>query len=139
MFYMLYNMSLMISVDASDERPLYRQIAAQVREAVLKGDLRPGESLPSVRELAASLGINLHTVRHAYATLRDEGVVRMRLGFSARIGDSFRPAGDVEGARAKLEMRLRDWAAEALQVGWTRSDIEGLVQQTLQNLQGGKI
>jgi len=135
---MLYNMNLMISVDASDERPLYRQIAAQVREAALKGELQPGESLPSVRDLAASLGINLHTVRHAYTTLRDEGVVRMRLGFSARVGDSFRPAGDLDDARAKLKTRLRDWAVEALQAGWTKSDIEELLQQTLQNLQGGK-
>ena len=69
---------MVIRIDQSDEAPIYLQIRDQIIEGVARGELSPGDSLPSVRQLAADLGINLHTVNKAYAVLRDEGYVAMR-------------------------------------------------------------
>lgn len=69
---------MVIRIDQSDEAPIYLQIRDQIIEGVARGELSSGDSLPSVRQLAADLGINLHTVNKAYAVLRDEGYVAMR-------------------------------------------------------------
>lgn len=69
---------VIIRIDQSDEVPIYLQIRNQIIEGIARGELSPGDSLPSVRQLAADLGINLHTVNKAYAVLRDEGYVAMR-------------------------------------------------------------
>ena len=69
---------MVIRIDQSDEALIYLQIRNQIIEGIARGELSPGDSLPSVRQLAADLGINLHTVNKAYAVLRDEGYVAMR-------------------------------------------------------------
>ncbi|MFC8192352.1 GntR family transcriptional regulator [Cellulomonas sp. NPDC057328] len=74
---------MLFRIDTSSGDPLYAQLAAQVRSGVARGELRAGERLPSARELAASLDVNLHTVLHAYQDLRDEGVIELHRGRGA--------------------------------------------------------
>ena len=69
---------MIIRIDKMSEDPLYLQIRSQIIGAIARGELRAGDNLPSVRSLAADLGINLHTVNKAYAVLRDEGYLIMR-------------------------------------------------------------
>ncbi len=64
-----------LSIDVSDSKPIYLQIISQIKEQVRKGDLKPGDELPSVRELADTLKINMHTVRSAYLKLQDQGIL----------------------------------------------------------------
>lgn len=59
---------------------MYAQIAARLRIAVAAGELRPGDALPSVRQLAARLRVNPATVVQAYRELEGEGFVEMRQG-----------------------------------------------------------
>ena len=73
------------------DTPLYAQLAAGVRTDAAEGRLRPGDRLPAAREVADSLGINLHTVLRAYQELRDEGLVDMRRGRGAVITDAAGP------------------------------------------------
>jgi GntR family transcriptional regulator len=67
-------------IDPQSSTPLWDQIAARVRVAVASGELRPGEILPSVRELARRLRVNPATVAQAYKELAREGFVETRHG-----------------------------------------------------------
>ncbi|MCC2334584.1 GntR family transcriptional regulator [Cellulomonas wangsupingiae] len=82
---------MLFRIDPTSGDPLYAQLAAQVRTAVAHDELRPGERLPSARDLAASLDVNLHTVLHAYQELRDEGVIELRRGRGAVVTGSGAP------------------------------------------------
>jgi len=63
----------MIHLDYRDARPIYAQIIDGYREQIVSGVLRPGDKLPSVRELAAELAINPNTIQRAYRRLEMEG------------------------------------------------------------------
>ncbi len=63
----------MLQLDYRDARPIYAQIIDGVREQIISGVLRPGDRLPSVRELAAELTINPNTIQRSYRQLELEG------------------------------------------------------------------
>lgn len=74
---------MLLRIDPNAATPLFRQLADAVRAEVVAGRLHAGERLPSARELAAALEVNLHTVLHAYQQLRDEGLVQLHRGRGA--------------------------------------------------------
>ena len=63
----------MISLNYRDARPIYEQIKDGLRHLVVTGAVEPGEKLPSVRALAATLAINPNTIQRAYNDLESEG------------------------------------------------------------------
>jgi len=73
------------TIDQGGAEPVYLQLAGQVHSALAKGELKGGERLPTARELAEALDLNMHTVLHAYQKLRDDGVIELRRGRGAVI------------------------------------------------------
>src|SRR5262245_56069743 len=69
--------SMMIRIDPEDPRPLYRQVADEIKTLIASGELRKGDPLPAVRQVAADLGVNLNTIAAAYRELRREGLVTL--------------------------------------------------------------
>jgi DNA-binding transcriptional MocR family regulator len=69
-----------VVVDASDGRPVYRQIADQLRGEIERGDTQPGQRLPAIRTLAGQLGVHRDTVALAYESLAEAGLVEARVG-----------------------------------------------------------
>src|SRR3954462_2897928 len=65
-----------LSVDRGAEVPVGTQLAWRLRELVSAGRLQPGDRLPSVRELAIQVGVNVNTVRSGYGRLENDGLVR---------------------------------------------------------------
>lgn len=74
-----------MDIDAASPTPLYHQIAEGIRRRVEAGELREGDTLPTLRDAAEQWGVNIHTVRHAYAELAREGVVETRRPQGTRI------------------------------------------------------
>ena len=105
---------MMLTIDQASPDPINQQIRDQVVAAVARGELRPGDGLPSVRSLAADLGVNLHTVNKAYAVLRDEGHIMMRGRSGAFVADYAQYASPerLASADARLEESLRQLALE---------------------------
>lgn len=71
-------MDIIVSNKAS--RPLYEQIATQIKAAIMSGELNAGDAIPSVRALAKSLQISVLTVQKAYGTLQEEGFIETTAG-----------------------------------------------------------
>ena len=75
----------MFPIDPRDTRPIYEQIIDNIKEQVIKGVLKPGDQLPSVRQLAAMLTVNANTVMKAYSELEREEVIETIRGKGAFI------------------------------------------------------
>ena len=115
---------MLIEIDLSDDAPLYAQIAAGIRRTVATGELRAGDPLPTGRELAAALDVNLETVQRAYRMVADEGLVVSRVGRGTRVAD------DVDPRRLDLGARLDELIAAAADVGVTRSQLIEMIHAT---------
>jgi len=122
---------MFIAIDNNDPRPVYLQIAASIKEQIQKGMLKPGEELPSVRDLARDLGINLHTARHAYQLLREQGVVLLRLGSRARIAPLRKTPADRAEIERKVAPRLRELVTDAFHLGITSKQFRQLVDEAI--------
>lgn len=68
---------MIIKIDFESETPIYEQLRRQIIEGIALGNLKLGESLPSVRQLAEDIGINLHTVNKAYNELKSDGYLNI--------------------------------------------------------------
>jgi len=66
---------MILRIDMTSDIPIYQQIRNQIVFAVAKGELKPGDDLPTVRQLAQDIGVNPMTVNKAYALLKEEGII----------------------------------------------------------------
>ena len=113
---------MLIRIDPTSDDPLFAQVAASVRADAAAGRLRPGDRLPSAREVAEALGVNLHTVLRAYQDLRDEGLVDMRRGRGAVLTDAALPLSQLNDDIAAL-------AARAQPLGLAADTLASLVKE----------
>ena len=72
------NILVEIVIDIDDPVPLFAQLIAQIKGAVLSGELRPGDGLPSIRQLANDLELNNKTVAKAYRLLERDSVIQTK-------------------------------------------------------------
>jgi DNA-binding transcriptional regulator YhcF (GntR family) len=115
---------VLVRVNPASPEPLYAQIASAVRREVAAGRVPPGERLPGARELAAALGVNLHTVLRGYRELHDEGVIELRRGRGAVVTHA---APRIAGPAAAL----RAFVAEARRVGLTATEAAAMVREEM--------
>ena len=113
---------MLVSIDPTSDTPLFEQIAAELRAALARGDLESGDRLPSARELAESLEVNMHTVLRAYGALRDECLVEMRRGRGVTV---LRTAGH----RARLFELAHALLVEARKQGLGMDQVKALLEE----------
>jgi DNA-binding transcriptional regulator YhcF (GntR family) len=127
---------LTIAIDRRLEEPVYQQVADQVRRLVASGALAPGTALPSVRQLAGDLGVNLNTIARAYRVLEGEGflVIRDRAGVVVAA-----PAERIAGsARARLLDEMRATLARLRQAGMAIEELQAVVRREVAVMEGSK-
>ena len=103
--------------------PIYQQIRDQVVEAIARGEASAGSTLPSIRQLALDLGVNLHTVNKGYNTLRGEGLVRINRKSGAVINRDASTGPPAPGFTPAWAGRLRTLLAEAAAQGMSQAEI----------------
>lgn len=104
---------MLIKIDHASAQPLHEQIAGRLRQAIAEGDPAAGERLPPARELAESLGVNVHTLLRAFQALRDEGLLEMRRGRGTTVtGTAPRLAAVGAAARRLVEDARRAGMAD---------------------------
>jgi GntR family transcriptional regulator len=121
---------MFLTVDANDKRPLYQQIADGVKALIARGELREGMTLPSVRQVAGDLGVNLNTIAIAYRQLQDEGFLTVRHGSGAVVSSG----RSREGGEVELRKSLRTVLTQLILGGFNDQDIATFVRQELEML-----
>ena len=112
-----------ISIDFKSEEAIYIQLRNQIILQIATREINEGDNLPSVRELADTVGINMHTVNKAYTVLKQEGYLILDRRKGAVI------SLDADKVRAIMELRrtMQILMAEAMCKGVTRNEVHELV------------
>ncbi len=119
---------IFLDLSTSDVRPIYSQIGDRVRFAVAAGVLRPGDLVPSVRELSKKLVVNPNTVARAYRDLQGEGLLEPVRGTGLQVTDGA-PARCRESRRGFVRDRLRAAIGEARRSGLDAAEIEAILRE----------
>lgn len=119
-----------ITIDESDRRPIYRQVADEIKGLIARGELHEGMALPPVRQVADDLGVNLNTIAAAYRELQKEGLLSVRHGSGAVV--SARSVS--QQSDAELRKGLRASLAHLALAGLPRSEIVEIVNEEIRHL-----
>lgn len=124
---------MLFHVNPSSGVPIYAQIENQVKNAIAAGALKPDQALPSVRKLAAELGVNPTTAAHAYQNLERDGVISTIPGGGTFVAENVPRFLKSEKLR-RLQPYARQLAVEGAQLRLTDEEILKIVQHELENL-----
>jgi GntR family transcriptional regulator len=125
----------LVSIDARDKTPIYTQLERALRAAMATNRLRPGDQLPTVRQLAVELRINANTVARVYADLERSGAIETRRGVGSFV------AATAAQARPPREhdKRLRAFVTRVLaEAGAAGFSAEELIDRLKSHQQGDK-
>jgi len=121
-----------IRLDFRSGEPITMQIVRQVEELVRQGELKPGEQLPTVRELATELRINFSTVARAYKILDEHGVISTQRGRGTYIWERPTPETTAAIHRKNLAALARRYLEDAARLGASSEAAIAAVQQAAQ-------
>lgn len=121
-------MSVLIKIDFNSSESIYVQLINQIIWGIATGQIQEGDTLPSVRQLADTIGINMHTVNKAYAILREDGFLTLDRRRGAMI------VIDCNKAKALAEMKanLRIILARGLCKNITKEEVHNLIEEIYQ-------
>ncbi len=112
-----------VTVDQQDSTPIYAQLDRGVRAAIATGRLRPGDQLPTVRQLAVDLQVNANTVARVYAELERSGVIETKRGVGSFIAASPAQAHPPREHERRIRTFVTRVLADAAAHGLTVDDV----------------
>jgi GntR family transcriptional regulator len=124
---------LHLQIDPHSGVPVYRQMMEQVRYYLASGLLKPGDRLPSIREMAKALSVNPTTVVKAYTELEHGGIIERKHGKGVFIAKGIKPLPRKE-VEAALRRQARQLAVEASQLGASAELVLRLLKQEIEAL-----
>ena len=123
---------MILEVDFNSEEALYIQLRNQIIVGIATNRLKEGESLTSVRQLAESIGINMHTVNKAYTVLKQEGFVKVDRRRGAVIAIDADRISDLEQMRESMRVIL----ARASCRNISREEVHALIDEIYEEYGG---
>jgi GntR family transcriptional regulator len=112
-----------VTVDARDRTPIYAQLERGLRAAIASSRLKPGDQLPTVRQLAVELRVNANTVARVYAELERAGVLETRRGVGSFVNATPAQARPPREHERRLRAFVTRVLADADQAGFTLDDV----------------
>src|SRR5919109_908600 len=117
-----------VSIDARDKTPIYAQLERGLRAAIATSRLRPGDQLPTVRQLAVELRVNANTVARVYTDLERAGVIETRRGVGSFINASPAQARPPREHERRLKAFVIRVLADADAAGFTADEVIGALR-----------
>lgn len=111
---------MILNLDFNSDVPIYTQIREQIIKSIASGDLKVNESLPSVRNMAEEIGVNLHTVNKSYNLLKDEGYINIDRRKGGVVNTLPLPKNDLNNDKIKSMLDLL--VAESYLLGMSREE-----------------
>ena len=124
---------MLIKLNLDSDTPIYVQLRNQIVMGIGLGKLQPGESLPTVRQLADDIGINSMTVNKAYGILKNEGFISINRRHGATVNVSTPNSTEI---REKLESELALVISEAGLKGVSKSDFMNICDKLFEEMRG---
>lgn len=116
---------MFLEIDFASEKPIYEQIRRGIIKSLSQNDLQYGETLPSVRQLASDIGVNLHTVNKAYKMLEEDGIIVMDRRFGSKIVDKTKDISESQKKNIKEELDFIIALAKVKNI--QKSDLDRLI------------
>jgi len=126
----------MLIIDSRSSTPIYEQIIIGVKELILKGIVKPGDKLPSIRELSTILTINPNTVSKAYGELESDNIVEIIKGKGTFVSDKYEKKAS-EDKKSKLIIDIKRLILEANYLGIEENDLILLLSEEFKEIRGG--
>jgi GntR family transcriptional regulator len=123
--------AVFIRIEKGSAVSITRQMADQIRALCLAGSLKPGDQLPSVRQLARELAVNQNTVLRVYERLAAEGWLDMRHGDGTYVTPR-PPIWQLDGQRRQFAEELQQLVRRGLLLGIGADELRELLDQTLE-------
>lgn len=123
---------MIIEIDFNSDEAIYLQLRNQIVLGIATARFREGDALPSVRQLADSIGINMHTVNKAYSVLKQEGFVKVDRRKGAVIAIDVDKMQAVEELRGNLQVIL----AKAWCKNISREEVHSLIDEIYEDYGG---
>jgi GntR family transcriptional regulator len=125
----------LVAIDPRDKTPIYTQLERALRAAMATSRLRPGDQLPTVRQLAVELKINANTVARVYADLERSGAIETRRG----VGSFVTATAQNARPRKEHDKRLRAFVTRVLaEAGTAGFSVKEVIDQLNTQQQGGE-
>jgi GntR family transcriptional regulator len=115
-----------IIISGSSQEPLYEQIASQIKNQIIMGDLEPGDALPSIRSLARELQISVITTKRAYHELEKDGFIETVGGKGSFVSGENKELYREKRLRM-LEEKLSEVIAESRHLGISRKELKEML------------
>ncbi len=97
---------MVVTIDFNSDEAIYMQLRNQIIYGIAADEIKEGDSLPSVRQMAEDVGINMHTVNKAYAVLKDEGFLKLDRRYGAIIAFSVDKMRAVQDLKDEMKVIL---------------------------------
>jgi GntR family transcriptional regulator len=111
---------MILNLDFNSDVPIYTQITEQIIKSIANGNLKINESLPSVRNMAEEIGVNLHTVNKSYNLLKDEGYINIDRRKGAIVKEL--PLDKTDDNITKIKSMLDLLVAESYLLGMSKEE-----------------
>jgi GntR family transcriptional regulator len=124
---------MFLTIDTTDTRPIYQQVADGIKELIARGKLAEGATLPPVRQLATDLGVNLNTIATAYRELQKDGLIAIKHGSGSVVASR----KSTERSQDELLRPLRTALTELVLAGLPSNKILSMVSRELSTVGKG--
>ncbi|WP_062048860.1 GntR family transcriptional regulator [Bacillus sp. JCM 19034] len=124
-----------MTTEFESSKPIYSQLADRINRQILRGDLQPGDKLPSVREMAIQANVNPNTVQRTYRELEGLKIVETKRGQGTFVTEN---EGILHEMRERLKLEeISSFVKGMQEMGYTANEIEAGLQAFLVNTNGG--
>lgn len=125
-----------IQIDFRSGLPIYVQMVEQIRKLIVSGTLKPGDQLPTVRQLATDLRVNFNTVARAYRILDEAGLISTQHGRGTYVWEAFNEENNQRIRSQNIHELAVQFIRDMVRMGYSYSEIDHVINSALEAERG---